>query len=562
MKMLQLFIFLMFSLLTINAQTDSVVFTSSNLPIFVINTNGQTIVNEPKIIVDLGIIYNGEGVRNNITDPFNHYNGKIGIEIRGASSQQYPKKQYGFETWDSSGEEIDVSLLGFPEESDWILYAPYADKSLMRNVLAYSLSNKIGRYASRSRFCELILNGEYMGVFVLLEKIKRDKNRVDISKLTEADTTGDALTGGYIIKIDKEEGGINDGWTSIYPPSLNAWQRINYLYDYPKPENIAEAQKQYIQSFVDSFETNVHSPGFADTLNGYSLFIDVSSFVDFFILNELNKNVDSYRLSAFLYKDKNSKERKLKAGPIWDFNFAFGNCDYYYASVINGWQMDYATYNTTFLNNDQWQVPFWWKKIFSDINFKRKVALRWQELRADKFSIFRIVQKIDSLRILLDESQQRNFTRWPILSTYVWPNAYIGNTYQNEINYLKNWIVSRFNWMDEELNSILYTENESTEQPNTFTLYQNYPNPFNPTTNIKYTIPSNVKGQMSNVSLKVYDVLGNEIATLVNEEKQPGVYEVEFNNHSDEGQNLSSGIYFYQLKAGNFSETKKMIKLK
>ena len=196
MKMLQLFIFLMFSLLTINAQTDSVVFTSSNLPIFVINTNGQTIVNEPKIIVDLGIIYNGEGVRNNITDPFNHYNGKIGIEIRGASSQQYPKKQYGFETWDSSGEEIDVSLLGLPEESDWILYAPYADKSLMRNVLAYSLSNKIGRYASRSRFCELILNGEYMGVFVLFEKIKRDKHRVDISKLTEADTTGDALTGG------------------------------------------------------------------------------------------------------------------------------------------------------------------------------------------------------------------------------------------------------------------------------------------------------------------------------------------------------------------------------
>jgi len=528
----------------------------------VIDTHGQVIVNEPKIEVDLGIIYNGEGVRNNITDPFNHYDGRIGIEIRGSSSQMFPKKQYGFETIDSSGEEIDISLLGFPEESDWILFAPYNDKSLIRDAIAYKLSNNIGRYASRSKFCELVLNGEYMGVFVLFEKIKRDKNRVDVTKLTETDTTGDALTGGYIFKIDKDEGGINDGWLSIYPPYLNGWQRIYYMYHFPKPEDIVEPQKNYIQSFVDSFETKMHNPDFANTLTGYVNFIDINSFVDYFILNELNKNVDAYRLSAFLYKDRDSKERKLKAGPIWDFNHAFGNCDYYNASFVEGWQLDYATYNTTFLHSDNWQVPFWWKKLFSDINFKKKIALRWQELRTNEFSNANIFSIIDSLTTLLDESRVRNFIKWPVLGVYVWPNAYIGQTYSDEINYLKNWITNHFNWIDEELGSFVGIDEPQNSLLN-FSLSQNYPNPFNPTTTIKYSIPNVETGHAPSlqVTLKVYDVLGKEVATLVNEEKQPGIYEVEFNPVSGI-RNLASGIYYYRLKASNFIQTKKMILLK
>ena len=139
-------------------------FTSSNLPIFVINTNGQTIIDDQKITVNLGVIYNGEGVRNNITDPFNHYNGKIGIEIRGSSTQMFPKKQYGVETRDANGNDLDVSLLGFPAESDWIFYAPYTDKSLMRNFLAYSLARTMGRYATRCKYFELIINNDYKGI--------------------------------------------------------------------------------------------------------------------------------------------------------------------------------------------------------------------------------------------------------------------------------------------------------------------------------------------------------------------------------------------------------------
>ena len=552
MKACFFYIFVFISFTFIKAQIESVTFNSSNLPIFVINTHGQRIPDEPKIEVDLGIIYNGEGIRNKITDPFNEFNGKIAIEIRGSSSQMFPKKQYGFETIDSTGEDKDVSLLGFPAESDWILYAPYSDKSLIRNVLAYKLANNIGRYASRSRLCELVLNDEYMGVYVLLEKIKRNKDRVDISKLTEADTTGDNLTGGYILKIDKKDGGYNSGWYSDYRPYSNAWQTIYIQYHYPKPESILDVQKKYIKSIVDSFETTMNSPEFADTLKGYTSFIDVESFVDYFILSELSRNVDAFRLSFFFYKDKNSKDKKIKAGPLWDLNLGFGNSDYYNASSTEGWQINYLTTDPTFLQSDYYQVPFWWKKLFSDKEFKNKIKLRWKEFRENELSIPNIMAIIDSITILLSESEERNFERWDILDEYIWPNAYVGGSYENEISYLKNWIINRLNWMDEELDFIDDVSEKGKPVANNYYLFQNYPNPFNPSTMIKYKIP-----ESGLVTIKVYDALGREIATLVNEEKPVGSYEIKF-----DGSNLSSGVYFYRLNFDSFISIKKMILLK
>jgi hypothetical protein len=552
MKACFFYIFVFISFTFIKAQIESVTFNSSNLPIFVINTHGQRIPDEPKIEVDLGIIYNGEGIRNKITDPFNEFNGKIAIEIRGSSSQIFPKKQYGFETIDSTGEDKDVSLLGFPTESDWILYAPYSDKSLIRNVLAYKLANNIGRYASRSRLCELVLNDEYMGVYVLLEKIKRNKDRVDISKLTEADTTGDNLTGGYILKIDKKDGGYNSGWYSDYRPYSNAWQTIYIQYHYPKPESILDVQKKYIKSIVDSFETTMNSPEFADTLKGYTSFIDVESFVDYFILSELSRNVDAFRLSFFFYKDKNSKDKKIKAGPLWDLNLGFGNSDYYNASSTEGWQINYLTTDPTFLQSDYYQVPFWWKKLFSDKEFKNKIKLRWKEFRENELSIPNIMAIIDSITILLSESEERNFERWDILDEYIWPNAYVGGSYENEISYLKNWIINRLNWMDEELDFIDDVSEKGKPVANNYYLFQNYPNPFNPSTMIKYKIP-----ESGLVTIKVYDALGREIATLVNEEKPVGSYEIKF-----DGSNLSSGVYFYRLNFDSFISIKKMILLK
>src|SRR5665811_1630254 len=197
--------------LVVSAQNNNFL---SNLPLIYINTNGRQIPDNPKISAEMGIIWNGPGETNQTSNSFNHFNGKISIEIRGSSSQMFPKKSYGFETKDELGEDMDFPLLGLPEEEDWILYAPYSDKTLIRNVLTFVLAEPLGHYTPRCRFVELFLNNKYQGVYVLMEKIKRDKNRVDIANLKLEDNAGDELTGGYIVKIDKTTGSGGRGWYS------------------------------------------------------------------------------------------------------------------------------------------------------------------------------------------------------------------------------------------------------------------------------------------------------------------------------------------------------------
>ena len=204
-------IFFLFWIGTIQGQA----FTESDLPIIMIQTGGKVITDEPKITADMKIMYNGPGKINKVTDPPLHYNGKIGIELRGSSSMDFPKKPFGFETREDNGENRNVSLLGMPAENDWILNASYNDKTLMRDALAYLIAGKFMNYAPRVRHVELIINNQYQGVYILTEKIKRDKNRVDISDMDVNDNEGNALTGGYIFKIDKETGSNSgSGWVS------------------------------------------------------------------------------------------------------------------------------------------------------------------------------------------------------------------------------------------------------------------------------------------------------------------------------------------------------------
>jgi len=420
-------------------------FTSSNLPIIVIDTQGKNIPSAYKIDAHMGIIDNGPGVRNNVNDPFNNYDGKIGIEIRGSSSQMFPKKQYAVETRLENGENNNVSLLGMPEENDWVLYAPYSDKTLIRNVIAYTLANKIGRYASRTRLCEVVLNGSYNGMYVLMEKIKRDNNRVDISNLWPEEISGVDLTGGYIIKIDKTAGENVRGWTSPFPPYNGSDRRIFYQFHYPKPDEIVPEQEEYIQDFILDFEMTLFGSEYGDPLYGYSNFIDIESFVDYFLLNEISKNVDGYRLSSFFYKDREDKDNALYTGPIWDFNLAFGNADYYNGQYIDDWQADFKGYG------DSFQIPFWWLKLRADKAFSDRIITKWSNLRDSIFSDDQLLFLVDSLTTLLDEAKDRDFEKWPRLGSYVWPNPYIFDTYEEEINYLESWILDRVVWIDDVL---------------------------------------------------------------------------------------------------------------
>jgi len=520
-------------------------FTSSNLPVIVINTSGADIPDEPKITADMGIIDNGAGFRNSLTDPFNNYNGKIGIEVRGSSSQMFPKKQYGIELRDASGNDVSASLLGMPAEEDWILFAPYNDKSLMRDVLAYKLGRDLGRYAPRTRFCEMVLNGQYMGVFVLMEKIKRDSNRVDIARLNSDEISGDDLTGGYIIKIDKETGSGNGGWSSSFvPPGRSGSQQIYYQYDYPSALNMVTEQKNYIRQYVNSFETVLSGSTFNDPVNGYSKYIDVDSFIDFFIINEVSKNVDGYRLSAYLHKKKDSDGGKLSMGPVWDFNLSFGNADYCTQGNPQGWVTSY----NSICPQDYWLIPFWWDKLYSDGAYRNKLAARWNELRSNQLSTTRILSYIDSVNMVLNaESQQRNFQRWPVLGQYVWPNYYVGPTFASEVNWLKDWVVTRLDWMDSNMPRLITgIENNGTD------FYMEiFPNPFLDQIKVNYSLHT-----LGTFSLEIFDLTGRKVKVIEESREQPGTHQILI-----QLPDMPTGNYYYKARTGTSESIKgRMIK--
>jgi len=618
-----------------------VTLTSSNLPIVIINTNGQTIPDDPKITASMGIIYNGPGIRNNISDPFNAYDGKIGIEIRGHSSQMFNKKQYGIELRDNSGNDIKVKLLGMPEESDFVLNASYIDKSLLRNVLTYKIVNDMGRYASRTQYCELILNNEYRGIYIIQEKIKRDKNRVNIKKMSASDIVGDALTGGYIVKIDRVDPG-DKYWTSPYPAVIGSNKApVTYIHEYPKAADIVPEQQNYIKNYITMFEKIMFSSLYKDPFAGYYNYIDIDSFVDYYLINEFTKNTDAYRLSAFMYKDRDSENGKLVMGPVWDYDISYGLADYDDGFNPSGWQA-LRHYE------DLWSAPFWTTNLMMDPVFKNKLAKRWHELKNNILSITTINNFIDQNVDYLTEARERNFTKWNDLFNplvYTWPNKNRFTSYQQEINYLKSWISQRTNWLNDNLpanyssvdwkqtnlsnynfetgkekifalnifannlinitslkvislsadielklqgDSLSITvlkagkysfkilgmkgseivsispeynitnvstsiDSWDTSLPLHFQLFQNYPNPFNMETVIKYQLP-----EFTHVSLKVFDTLGNEISTLVNDYKLPGIYSIHFSKNSA----FATGVYFYQLRAGNYIQTQKMIMIK
>lgn len=516
-------------------------FISSNLPIVILNTNNQGIPDEPKIEAQMKMIDNGPGNINHVTDFPNAYNNKIGIERRGSTSGDFPQKSYGFETRDVNGTQKDTVLLGLPAEHDWILYAPYNDKSCMRNILTYELANKMEHYASRTILCELVLNGQYQGIYTLMEKIKRDPDRVDIAKLLPTDIAGDDLTGGYIIKIDKVTGSNNDGWTSNYQAADNS--DINFLYHYPKSDVIEPQQKDYIQAYVDSFETALASPSFADPNTGYRKYSVPETFIDFFILNEISKNVDGYRLSTFFHKEKDSKGGKLRMGPMWDFNLAWWNADYCAGNDYTGWQYDFS--NTC---PGGWQPPTWWTRMLEDPWFQDELKCRWTTLRQTFLSNDSLYAKIDSIAQYIDEAKDRHFEQWPLLGIYTWPNpSPIPADYPGEIAAFKQWILDRATWIDNHIQGTCHLGLVEEE----IASLSVYPNPFNEELHVSWFSTG-----ISNTSIQLFDLNGRKIGSV---DKSPvyGMNEVKLNQFSGA---LNSGIYWVEIQEGTSISRIKVVK--
>ncbi|MFC0876363.1 CotH kinase family protein [Saccharicrinis sp. FJH2] len=500
----------------------------SNLPLILIDTQGQTIQDEPKITALMKVLNDPDG-NNSITDTDFEYDGYIGIEIRGSSSQSFEKKNYTLETRTDSGTNLNVNLLGLPKENDWVLHGPYSDKSLIRNAVAYHLGNETGRWSPRTHFCELYINNDYRGVYQLTEKVKKDNDRVNIATLNPDEIMGDEVTGGYILKIDRPDFGA---WTSPCKDRSGHFD-IPISYVYPEYENMPQVQRDYIRNYVTSFENALKGGGFKDPVTGYRPFIDVTSYIDFYLINELGRNVDGYRLSTYFYKDKESKNGRLTMGPLWDFNLAFGNADYYQGGNISGWVSDGVS------EWDGLAIPFWWDRLREDPWFEAQLKKRWNELRRSAYSNESILSYIDSCTVLLQDAQQRNFTRFDVLDIYIWPNYYIGHSYTNEVDFLKNWITERLVWMDTQIDMIA-TSNYGL----TSTGLRIFPNPFKDNVTFQFTLPDKAE-----VELRIQTITGMEIYHQLNT-FNPGSHQISL---SEDITGSGPNLFIFSLKVNGES---------
>jgi hypothetical protein len=328
------------------------------------------------------------------------YRGEIGIERRGQSSQQFPKRSYAVEL------ARDAPLLGMPEDDDWVLYAPYNDKTLMRNVVAYATARAIGRYAARTRFVELRLNGRYQGVYVLMERLELGDDRV----------AGEAL---YEFTFPFQARSKDP---SFRTPVL----RRPIVWEDPERGDLSRARAAALARPVRAAERALYGRG------SWRRWIDEPSAVDFALLNELFKNEDGFHASTYMAL---GADGRLTLGPVWDFDISMGNSDYGPSRRLAGWML---------ARRD------WAERLYRDRGFRRAMARRWRDLRAAglRGDVLAVVARS---RNELRGAASRNFRRWPVLDRRIWPNPAARGSFRAEVRFLRSWLVRRVEWLDAKL---------------------------------------------------------------------------------------------------------------
>ena len=506
-------------------ETDSI-----ELPILVIETDEFGYDVNPhdeendEINAHMGII-NNEGAYNKPDDPFTDYDGNIRMRLRGQTSIDYPKQSFKIETQDSVGQNNNVSLMGMPAENDWILSGPFADKSLIKNEIAFSFGRKMGYYEPRTRFCEFQYNERNMGLYVLTEQIKRDGDRVNIAKLEPGETDGIDITGGYLFRFDKDQN--------------------TFEIRYPKAEDIHPLQEHYIRELWDTINDVINNNGFMDPAEGYRKYLDDTSLVDYIIINELTKNIDAYYFSCYLYKDRDDRDRRIKFGPLWDYDFSMG---------YSLWE-DLTTSNWMFKGRTRLPV----KRILQDSTFTESLANRWFELREGMLHSDSVNFMIDSMVTKLRPYIDRNYTVWPIMHINLnWhESAIAGETYDEEIANLKQWLYERSLWIDEHITEefyplVIYTSVDEylTSKPNGFIHCS--PNPFS--SHIDLSINFDRPGQ---VIVDMADITGRKYKTLVHDYLDNNSQEYSI----DIDENLNPGIYFLMIYYNDMPfDVKKIVK--
>src|SRR5687768_2037300 len=330
------------------------------------------------------------------------YRGRIGIETRGQSSQQFPKKSFAIELRDARGDDRKAPRLGMPDDGDWVLYAPYNDKTLMRNVVAYRTARWMGRYAARTRFVRVRLNGRAHGVYVLMEKLELGDDRVQGEAMFEFTFPFQAR--------------------SKAPSFLTPVKRRPIVWEDPERGDLSRARAERLAAKVRAAERALYGRG------SWRRHLDERAAIDFALVNELFKNQDGFHASTYMAL----RGGKLHLGPVWDYDISMGNSDYGPSSRLEGWML---------AERD------WAERLYRDRRFAQRLAARWRELcRAGLRR--HVLAETARARRELHGSIVPNFRRWPVLDRRVWPNPAARGSHTAEVRHLRGWLKHRVAWID------------------------------------------------------------------------------------------------------------------
>ncbi len=368
--------------------------------------------------------------------------GGLELEVRGQSSSLFPKKSYKWDFVDPMGLKVELEFPGMGKFNEWAIIGPWKwDRSNIRNAFVYGLSNAMGRWAPQTRLVEGFFNADgnelglndYVGVYVMTDQLEIESGRVDIEELSQSDTTGEDLTGGYVLEIDevdedKYSWETENGFPGVFTSFL--------LIDSPKIDDLAPEQIDYIKTYVQSMENALFSGQDNDWSNrAYLQYLDRGAWIDYHLINTFVKNVDSFWRGTKFYKDRN---QRLVAGPVWDYDRSLGSAD----PRDNEPQAWNAPGDTDQGFGVQYWSIGWWGLLAQDPEFIQGWFDRWQQLRAGAYSPEALASRVDDLANQIGTAAAgREVAQWPT-------NLSEHGSYNAEIAHMKDWLRQRGSWID------------------------------------------------------------------------------------------------------------------
>jgi hypothetical protein len=400
----------------------------SDLPVLrlLVAAPGGPILDEPKVGGTLSLFLAGSCPIGKLKKCRPTASASVRVELRGNSSLRLsPKKSYGFVLQEEPHGAALTNALELPRRDKWILQACYADRTCLRNRLAYAIAAAMGRPAPEVRFVELVVGDQYQGLYTLLPRPSRAM--LSLPPVSHSD-----VTGGYIIR--------REGVGKAGGRSWRARSGLMWTYHYPAADVITDQQRQYLRDFLDRVEEQIELGEHGN--NGFSAVLDLDSWVDYALLQELANNVDAYWKSMFVYKMPDRLGGRLFLGPAWDFDIAFGNADF-----RGGWRTDVWAFTADEQEGDQDVVPGFWQALWSNPLFVRRAATRWQALQQHVLEPGRLDARLDKWQIEIAAARRRDQRRWGTAGRRLWPNHYVGDDDAGDVQILKAWIHRRIAWL-------------------------------------------------------------------------------------------------------------------